>query len=149
MGTLLWSISEFIGCPSFVLSILKEDVICGRDIYNFYLNPLRVELSYFHLLVDHSLHRVAIIVVTGSGRGRKKWISIRYRYSVSVTGLLSWDSLQDLKDHMWQVVAIYYSEVFCGFFFRLLCRLRASQCKSWSSMSSFRRLWWVGRVSQV
>ena len=46
MGTLLRSISRFVGCPNFVLSISKEDVIRGHDVYNFYVNPLRVELSY-------------------------------------------------------------------------------------------------------
>ena len=46
MGTLLRSISRFTGCPAFVLSISKEDVIRGHDVYNFYVNPLRVELSY-------------------------------------------------------------------------------------------------------
>ena len=68
------------------------------------------------LFMDNSLHRMAVIVVTDSGRGRGKGISRRYRYSVIVIGLPSWDSLQDLKDPMRQDGAIYYSEVFCGFF---------------------------------
>ncbi|XP_022727525.1 serine/arginine-rich-splicing factor SR34-like isoform X2 [Durio zibethinus] len=83
-----------------------EDAIHGRDGYDFGGHRLRVELAHGgrgqSSLDRHSSH--------GGGRGRGP--SRRSEYRVSVTGLPSSASWQDLKDHMRRAGDVCFSQVF-------------------------------------
>ncbi|KAK9070920.1 hypothetical protein SSX86_009488 [Deinandra increscens subsp. villosa] len=81
-----------------------EDAIRGRDGYKFDGQRLRVELAHGG--------RVSSSVDRYSSGGSRGGLSRRSDYRVSVTGLPSSASWQDLKDHMRRAGDVCFSQVF-------------------------------------
>lgn len=97
-----------------------EDAIRGRDGYNFDGNRLRVEIAHGGRGPPPAVDRYSVYS-SGGGRGgggaadsggRAGGVSRRSEYRVTVTGLPSSASWQDLKDHMRRAGDVCFAQVF-------------------------------------
>ncbi|KAG0587484.1 hypothetical protein KC19_2G167800 [Ceratodon purpureus] len=96
-----------------------EDAIRGRDGYNFDGNRLRVEIAHGGRGPPPAVDRYSIYNSGGRGGGsaadsggRAGGVSRRSEYRVTVTGLPSSASWQDLKDHMRRAGDVCFAQVF-------------------------------------
>lgn len=99
-----------------------EDAIRGRDGYNFDGNRLRVEIAHGGRGPPPASVDRYSIYSSGGGRGgggsasenggRAGGVSRRSEYRVTVTGLPSSASWQDLKDHMRRAGDVCFAQVF-------------------------------------
>ncbi|KAF9622093.1 hypothetical protein IFM89_029377 [Coptis chinensis] len=91
-----------------------EDAIRGRDGYNFDGHRLRVELAHGGRPQPSPAERRSSYNGHGGGGNRGGGVSRHSEYRVSVTGLPSSASWQDLKDHMRRAGDVCFSQVFHG-----------------------------------
>ncbi|KAJ7545710.1 hypothetical protein O6H91_08G006300 [Diphasiastrum complanatum] len=88
-----------------------DDAIWGRDGYSFDGHRLRVELAHGGSRRGASVDHYSSYQSSSSG-GKSRNISRRSEYRVTISGLPSSASWQDLKDHMRRAGDVCFAQVF-------------------------------------